>query len=178
MRISNLLTEFMFLVPVIFVVLSGYNIFRIISNLVRMTVLKKEVKMYLKTDLISGILYISAVFILFYTSFYKLYYFSIHLMSYIMIIIIFLIQKKKKRKIFQYSAVILLITDMINNLLLNFTYPFIIFWQLTILYLILKKEKGNGKLEKYIYLSMIVLDSINIFIFMDLYFQIMMNKGY
>ena len=143
-----------------------YNLFKIISNIIRVIFLKKKVKKFLKIDLISEIIYFLGWINLMRNAIILVPSQIFHSVFYCVAILIFLINKRNK-KIHNYILFSIITIDIIIVLfLLNMLKLYLITVITIIVYIFITVilRKDRDKLRDCGYLTLSLLDIANIFI--------------
>ena len=143
-----------------------YNLFKIISNIIRVIFLKKKVKKFLKIDLISEIIYFLGWINLMRNAIILLPSQIFHSLFYYVAILIFLINKRDK-KIHNYILFSIITIDIIIVLfLLNMLklYLITVITIIVYIFIIVILRKDRDKLRDCGYLTLSLLDIANIFI--------------
>ena len=141
-----------------------YDLFKIIYNAVRIVFLKKEVKKFLKIDLIFGVICTFGWLNSLRTSFFLIPNQIFHIICYFTVIFIFLI-KKENKKMNDYFLFAMITIDLIVILIILylFGFYFIIFILATIFVLgVIILRNNKGKLKDFEYLMLSLLDGSNI----------------
>lgn len=143
-----------------------YDLFKIIYNAVRIVFLKKEIKKFLKMDLIFGVICFFEWANLVGNALVFVPSQIFHSISYYFAILIFSLDKKQK-KFYNYLLTIIITID-ITVVLIIFSllelYFITVIGIVICIFTIIILRKNKDKLKDLVYLALALLDIVNIFI--------------